>query len=290
MESISIIIPAYNASTTLRQTILSCLNQTLAPLEIIIINDGSHDETERIAKSFQENTRYYYIDNQGVSHARNYGALQAKGTWFLFLDADDQLLPHALEALLKTALEEQAAVAYGMVLERQQPPAQARLNGFDYAAGHPPSGSKQIFWRNAIITPGSAIVRATLHTKTGGFVTGYEPMEDRDYWIKCALLAPIAFCDTVVLDKIWQPASHGSQEKKRIFCGQIAQRTLKQWAEERKLPTHWIPSDQKIVTSAINEALWRRHYDLLKPLLAEARRLGLWHWKAVLVSLIKGVF
>ena len=129
MESISIIIPAYNASTTLRQTILSCLNQTLAPLEIIIINDGSHDETERIAKSFQENTRYYYIDNQGVSHARNYGALQAKGTWFLFLDADDQLLPHALEALLKTALEEQAAVAYGMVLERQQPPAQARLGG-----------------------------------------------------------------------------------------------------------------------------------------------------------------
>ena len=115
-------------------------------------------------------------------------------------------------------------------------------------------------------------------------------MEDRDYWIKCALLAPIAFCDTVVLDQIWQPASHGSQEKKRIFCGQIAQRTLKQWAEERKLPTHWIPSDQKIVTSAINEALWRRHYDLLKPLLAEARRLGLWHWKAVLVSLIKGVF
>jgi hypothetical protein len=177
-----------------------------------------------------------------------------------------------------------------MVLERRQTPALARLNGFDYAAGHPPSGSKQIFWRNAIITPGSAIVRATLHKKIGGFITGYEPMEDRDYWIKCGLLEPIAFCDTVVLDKIWQPASHGSQEKKRILCGQIAQRALKQWAEERKLPTNWMPSDQAIVTSALNEAIWRRHYDLLKPLLAEARQLGLLHWKAIFVSLIKSVF
>lgn len=289
MEGISIIIPAYNASVTLRKSILSCLNQTLLPLEIIIVNDGSQDETEQIAALFEQSTRYFYLKNGGVSYARNYGASWASGDWLLFLDADDQLLPHALERLLETAEQEQAGVAYGMVLERREPPHQARLNGFDYAAGEPPAGSKRLFWRNAIITPGSAIVRATLHRKIHGFVSGYEPMEDRDYWIKCGLVEPIAFCDTVVLDKIWQPSSHGSQEKKRIFRGQIAQRALKKWAQERNISTNWMPSDLEIVTAAINEALWRRHDDLLEPLLEEANSLGFSrfsHWKALLTLLI----
>ncbi|MFZ4115973.1 MAG: glycosyltransferase family 2 protein [Chthoniobacterales bacterium] len=286
MNSISIIIPAYNAAATLRSTIESCLDQMMVPLEIIVVDDGSSDETAAIATSFEKEIRYFYLENGGVSRARNYGASQAKGTWLLFLDADDQLLPHAMTMLLEEALKQQAGVAYGMVIERQEPPRKPRLSGFDYAAGIPPQGAQHIFWRNAIITPGSAIVRAELHAAIGGFVTGYEPMEDRDYWIKCALSAPVAFCDTVVLDKKWFPGSHGSQESKRIYRGQIAQRALKEWAREQHISTEWMPTDRAIIKSALDEAVWRRRYDVLKPLLAEAKHHGLSHWKASLIAIL----
>ncbi|KAB2644241.1 MAG: glycosyltransferase family 2 protein [Verrucomicrobia bacterium] len=286
MDSISIIIPAYNAATTLKKTLESCLSQTTAPLEIILVNDGSSDATASVADLFKNVIRYFHLENGGVSRARNYGASQAKGDWLLFLDADDRLLSQALEKLREAALKQKVGVAYGMVLEQREPPEQARLNGFNYAAGQPPAGSQRIFWRNAIITPGSAIVRKSLHEKCGGFVTGYEPMEDRDYWIKCGMLEPIAFCETVVLDKLWQPASHGSQHSKRIYRGQVAQRALKNWAQVRNIPADWMPLDREIIKSALDEAVWRRSYTILRPLLTEAQAHGVWHWRAFLLSIL----
>jgi hypothetical protein len=173
-----------------------------------------------------------------------------------------------------------------MVIERRKPPQQARLNGFDYARGVPPQGAEKIFWRNAIVTPGSALVKKSMHQRIGGFVTGYEPMEDRDYFIKSALLEPIAFCDTVVLDKKWSPASHGSQHHKRIYRGQQALRALKNWAQERNLSISWMPADKKILSSALDEAVWRRQYDILPALLEEAKKMKLFHAKAQLLSLL----
>lgn len=285
MKKISIIIPAYNAEETLAATLQSCLHQTLEPLEIMVIDNGSEDATAKIAASFGDRVQYFFsANNEGVSRARNIGAERASGEWLLFLDADDQLLPHALQTLLRSAEDQQAKVVYGMVIERREPPQLARLNGFNFAAGEPPHGAERNFWRCAIATPGSALVKKSLHQKIGGFVTGYEPMEDRDYWIKCGLLEKIAFCDTVVLDKIWRPSSHGSQHSKRIYRGQKAQRALKKWASERGISTHWMPDEKEIIKSALDEALWRRCTDILKPLLEEAKEVGMGHWKATLLA------
>ncbi|MFI0348477.1 MAG: glycosyltransferase family 2 protein [Chthoniobacterales bacterium] len=290
MSTISIIIPAYNAASFLPAAIRSCLNQILAPCQIIVVDDGSDDETGKAAQFFGNTIEYIRIENRGVSRARNVGAAQARGEWLVFLDADDQLLPHALESLLQVALEKKAGVAYGMVIERREQPQLARLNGFDYAAGVPPHGGKRNFWRSAIITPGSAIVKASLHERIGGFVSGYEPMEDRDYWIKCGLMEPMAFCDTVILDKMWRPSSHGSQDSKRIYRGQKALRALKTWACDRQIGVDWMPDDQKIIRSALDEAIWRRHYDILSSLLKEAKTVQLFHWKAILLSMLFRIF
>ena len=283
-SSISIIIPAYNAEETLAATLKSCLHQTLQPLEIIVIDNGSHDATAKIAASFGDRIDYLFTKNEGVSRARNIGAERATGEWLLFLDADDQLLPHSLETLLTAAEDQQAKVVYGMVIERREAPQLARLNGFNFAAGSPPHGAERNFWRGAIATPGSALIKKTLHQQIGGFVTGYEPMEDRDYWIKCGLLEKIAFCDTVVLDKIWRPSSHGSQHSKRIYRGQRAQRALKKWACDHGAVANWIPNNRTIIMSALDEAVWRRCYDILKPLLQDARAMGLFHWRAMLLA------
>jgi glycosyltransferase involved in cell wall biosynthesis len=282
----SVIIPAFNAAGTLAATIRSCLDQTPRPCEVIVVDDGSTDATREVARGFSGDVRLETVSNGGVARARNTGAAVASGEALVFLDADDVLLPHALGSLAATLEASGSGMAYGMVIERAEPPGHARLNGFAFAEGRPPVPAERNFWRCAVITPGSAIVRAGLHRRVGGFVSGYEPLEDRDYWVKCGLLEAAAFCDTVVLDKTWRPSSHGSQHAKRIFRGQRAQRDLRGWCAERGIDAAWIPGDREILRRAIDEALWRRDFGILPPLLAAARKCGLRHWKGLLTSLL----
>jgi hypothetical protein len=206
----------------------------------------------------------------------------ASGEFLVFLDADDVLLPHALQTLARAM--EGAGAAYGMVIERLAPPGLAKLNGFGFCAGAPPLPAERNFWRSAVITPGSAMVRADLHQKVGGFVSGYEPLEDRDYWVKCGLLASIAFADSVILDKRWAAGSHGSQHAKRIFRGQRAQRDLRGWCEERGVDFSWMPSEARIIQQALDETLWRKEFSILKPLRNVATSLGVKHWKSEFLS------
>lgn len=92
---ISIIIPTYNRSKSLLLAIKSVLDQTTANWELIIIDDGSEDNTQDILKNTlkDERLKYYYQENQGVSVARNYGAQLATGDYLIFLDSDDIFFP-----------------------------------------------------------------------------------------------------------------------------------------------------------------------------------------------------
>ncbi len=279
---VSIVIPAFNCAQWLGAAVRSALSQTLAPLEVLVIDDGSSDATAELCKGFGGAVRYHRLENGGVSRARNIGARMAQGDWLIFLDADDVLLPHAIQVLLECAMREEAGTAYGMVIERSEPGKLPRLNGFDFAAGDPPRAAERTLRRGAVATPGSAIVRADLHRRIGGFVTGYEPLEDRDYFAKCGCLERVAFCDTVVLDKTWRPASHGSQHAKRIFRGQRAQRDLRGWLMEKKLPSAWLPTDAQFVKWALDEAVWWRCPEIIPPLRKIAGELGLSHWRSFL--------
>lgn len=85
----SVIIAVYNGAATLARAIDSVLAQTYPPLEIIIVDDGSTDDTAAIARRYGEPVRYLHQDNAGVSVARNAGVRLAQGEWLAFLDADD---------------------------------------------------------------------------------------------------------------------------------------------------------------------------------------------------------
>lgn len=279
---ISVVIPAHNAAPFVEEAVASARRQTHAPCEVIVVDDGSSDETARVAE--RAGATVLRLERGGVSRARNAGARLASGNALLFLDADDVLLPHALEVLAGALSGSDAAVAYGMVIERAKPPKLARLNGFGFAAGAPPAPARANFWRCAVATPGSALMRAEVFREAGGFVTGYEPLEDRDVFMKIGMIAPVTFCDTVVLDKRWLPSSHGSQHAKRIWRGQRAQREFRRWCAAREMPTAWIPSDQEILRRALDEALWRRLPEIVPPLLRESRQAGVKHWKAWLYA------
>lgn len=95
---VSIIIPCYNASEYIAKTLSSVVNQTHLEYEIIIVDDGSTDNSkEIILKSDSLKTKYFFKENEGVSKARNYGFTKSNGEFVLFLDADDLLNPNFLK-------------------------------------------------------------------------------------------------------------------------------------------------------------------------------------------------
>lgn len=103
---ISIIIPLYNKATSIKRTIHSVLSQSYTDFELIIINDGSTDNSAEIVNKqfYDKRIRYIYQDNAGVSSARNRGIKEAIGEWILFLDADDILYPNALKILISKSV------------------------------------------------------------------------------------------------------------------------------------------------------------------------------------------
>lgn len=114
MSFVSIIIPVYNGEKTIRETILSVLNQTYQNFEIVIINDGSTDSTLEVISSIPNpQIKVFSYPNTGVSASRNRGITLASGEYISFIDADDLWTPDKLEAQLKALQEHpQAAVAY----------------------------------------------------------------------------------------------------------------------------------------------------------------------------------
>ncbi|KYC36861.1 glycosyl transferase family 2 [Scytonema hofmannii PCC 7110] len=109
---ISVIIPCYNAARFLDATLESVFAQTFKNFEVIVIDDGSTDETATLIRSFGSKLRAEFTPNQGASAARNLGTALAQGQFFQYLDADDLLRPDALEKRVNALIAHDADVAY----------------------------------------------------------------------------------------------------------------------------------------------------------------------------------
>lgn len=107
--SVSVVIAAFNAEKTLQATIASATGQG-ENVEIIVVDDGSTDNTAAAARSLVPRIKFLSGPNRGVSAARNWGISEAQGDWIVFLDADDVLAPDTIARRLKCARETQADV------------------------------------------------------------------------------------------------------------------------------------------------------------------------------------
>lgn len=110
MPKVSVIIPTYNREKYLPEAIDSVLNQTFQDFELIIVDDGSTDNTKEILKPYLSKIRYIYQKNKGPSAARNTGIRYSTGEWIAFLDADDIWLLYKLKLQVKY-LEEHPDIA-----------------------------------------------------------------------------------------------------------------------------------------------------------------------------------
>lgn len=102
MVGISVIMATYNRASTIERAVKSVLNQTFKDFELVIIDDGSKDNTEVVVKAFNDSRiTYYKKENGGQSSARNYGIKRVKGRYIMFLDDDDEFIDTALERSYK---------------------------------------------------------------------------------------------------------------------------------------------------------------------------------------------
>ena len=107
---ISVIIPVYNKEMAVARSIRSVLNQNYTDYEIIVVNDGSTDNSVQVVRSFDDSCiQLIEQENMGPSKARNVGVQCAKGDWIIFLDADDELLPDALSTFWSLHLKQEDA-------------------------------------------------------------------------------------------------------------------------------------------------------------------------------------
>lgn len=115
-ELISVIIPAYNVGPYLENCLDSVLTQTYSNLEILLVDDGSTDETSGIADDFQEKypkrIRVFHTENRGVTRARFEGIRAARGDWIGFVDGDDETEPDMYERLYKNAIQYNADISH----------------------------------------------------------------------------------------------------------------------------------------------------------------------------------
>ena len=112
---ISLIIPVYNVQEYIEKALQSVVNQTFKDFEVIIVNDGSKDQSVEIVKKFirkYDNFRLINQENQGLSGARNTGLKEAKGEYIAFIDSDDFIENNFLEELYNLAVDNDADISY----------------------------------------------------------------------------------------------------------------------------------------------------------------------------------
>jgi glycosyltransferase involved in cell wall biosynthesis len=112
MIKVSVIIPTYNRAEYVTQAIESVLAQTYTDYEIIVVDDGSTDNTKDVLSPYIDRIRYIYQKNAGASAARNQGIKAAKGDWVAFLDSDDEWLPEKLAVQIRAVERNPQIVAH----------------------------------------------------------------------------------------------------------------------------------------------------------------------------------
>lgn len=192
---VSFIVPCYNQGHFLAEAIESLLSQTWREFEIIVINDGSTDHTAEIAARYSE-VRYFYQANKGRSAARNFGASLSRGKYLVFLDADDKLLPDALENGLCCYQENPD---YGFVYGRYE-----LIAGDGTLLPPPPRNDPdEVCYRafllgNRVGMLGAALFRRSVFDEAGGFDHRLQGCEDYDLFLRIARTCQVAKHNQVV--------------------------------------------------------------------------------------------
>ena len=202
MNGYSVIIPAYNAARTIEAALASVQAQTIPPEAVLVVDDGSRDETAAIVATMP-GVSLIRQANAGPGAARNRGAALADSEWLAFLDADDTWLPHKLECQLQLAKDQRVGVIHA--------------SGPDHVRPAPPRVGFADLWALNWITLSSAIVRKAAFAEVGGFDEDRAliSVEDYNLWLRIAATGwEIATWPETLIQYSPAPASLSNQTRR----------------------------------------------------------------------------
>jgi glycosyltransferase involved in cell wall biosynthesis len=195
---VSVIIPTHDRATPVVRAVESVLAQSAPPFEVIVVDDGSTDDTGARLKQFVPRVRYERRPHRGVSAARNHGARLAIGRWLAFLDSDDQWLPDKMR--IHTALHrdhpELSVSQTGEIWIRDG----VRVNPCRHHAK--PRGD--IFapsLQRCLVSPSAVMLRRDLFLAAGGFDEDLPVCEDYDLWLRLASRVAFGLADQELVVK-----------------------------------------------------------------------------------------
>ncbi len=208
---VSVIVPTFNRQVLLDRALRSVVAQTLQPQEIIVVDDGSTDDTQAMLHTKYPHINYYFVDNQGVSAARNKGISVASSPWIAFLDSDDEWLPEKLHKQY-TALQQNPGYLLCHTEEiwirrgkRVNPMNKhQKYGGYIYDKCLP----------LCAISPSSVIVHRELFAQVGLFDETLPACEDYDMWLRICSEHAVLFIDTPLIVKY---GGHDDQLSSRFW-------------------------------------------------------------------------
>jgi len=237
---VSVIIPAYNAEIALARCIESVLNQKYKQIEIIVVNDGSTDNTESIANGYKQNIQYIYQTNKGETAARNKGFALAMGEFVTFIDHDDYWHEEFVQSCVEFLQQHPEVVAVST--------ASRHRSALKREAILMPSSLAEIineegiiidkffeFWaKHNHICAGSALLRGSLLDRSGGQRTDLVLSGDLEFWAYLAAFGRWGFIPCVLLFVDGTTAQKGNLYKK-FYSRYEKCSSVESW-EERILP------------------------------------------------------
>lgn len=201
---VSVVIPTYNRASIVPRAIESVLAQTVTDLEVIVVDDGSSDDTGKVLREmFSDRIRYYVQTNQGASVARNRGVEEARGEWIAFLDSDDLWEREKLEWQFK-ALERFAPQCSGCYTDTRffnHPETRTMFQLVEEEYRHEGTMGVNTDVLERLVRPGGAgmvvclsslVARADVVRKTGGFDLKLLYSQDSEFMFRLAMLT--GFC------------------------------------------------------------------------------------------------
>lgn len=194
----SVIIPTHNRAHVLGRAIDSVLSQSFQNFELIVIDDGSTDNTDEILLKYTNKIHITKIENSGVSAARNRGVDLANGQWICFLDSDDEWLSHKLQSqydfiqsnpLIPVIHGEEIWIRNG---KRVNPKKKHKKSGGDIFEKCLPL---------CLISPSAVCIKKEIYLAMGGFDEDFIVCEDYDLWLKLTSLYPVGFIEEPIINK-----------------------------------------------------------------------------------------
>lgn len=194
---ISVIIPAYNRCELLRRAVSSVLEQSLPDFELLLIDDGSTDQTPSL-QGCDPRLRYFYQKNQGVSSARNLGIRQSLAPWIAFLDSDDywhkdklreQMLFHRAHPEVRISQTEEIWIRHGKRVNAMKKHAKEEGDLFQKSL------------EACAISPSSVILRREIFTDLGHFDEAFPVCEDYELWLRVTAKYPVGLIPKLLITK-----------------------------------------------------------------------------------------